>query len=251
MFSIEFVNQIRGWELDRIARHFRPGARILEIGAGTGQQALALAERGFAVEAIELASSEYSASRVFSVTDYDGVSFPFPDCSFDFVFSSNVLEHVPDLPRLHAETLRVLKPGGRAVHVLPTPSWRFWSIISHLAIAAQYIRMQKKWLLPRRTTLREFRVAWSIVGSRLLWAVDQHRHGVRGNPISEIWIFRAGWWRRNFLSNGFEIEQCSPMGLFYTGHFAMEQKLGAEARMRLARYLGSACRIFVLRPVSQ
>ena len=35
-----------------------------------------------------------------------------------------------------ADTLRILKPGGIAVHILPTPSWRWWSIVAHYPFLA-------------------------------------------------------------------------------------------------------------------
>lgn len=46
-------------------------------------------------------------------------SLPFPDGSFDFVFASHVLEHVPDDRRALGELRRILRPGG--VAVLPVP----------------------------------------------------------------------------------------------------------------------------------
>src|SRR4051812_49095426 len=99
MFTLEFLSDVRRWEAERIVRHFRPGARILDIGAGTGQQALEFSQRGFTVEAIDVPDSLYSGAHVFPVKQYDGLTLPFPDGSFDIVFSSSVLEHVPDLTR--------------------------------------------------------------------------------------------------------------------------------------------------------
>ena len=52
MFSVEFLNLLRTWEIEDIARRLPPGARVLELGAGTGRQALELRKRGFEVEAI-------------------------------------------------------------------------------------------------------------------------------------------------------------------------------------------------------
>jgi SAM-dependent methyltransferase len=46
---------------------------------------------------------------------------PFPDASFDFVFSKSVVEHMHDPIDLAREAQRVLKPGG--VAVIMTPSW--------------------------------------------------------------------------------------------------------------------------------
>jgi 2-polyprenyl-3-methyl-5-hydroxy-6-metoxy-1,4-benzoquinol methylase len=120
MFCLAHLDAVRAAEIELIASHLRPGARILEIGAGTGQQARELARRGFDITAIEIASSNYSAERVFPIVDYDGRVIPFADASFDIVFSSNVLEHVPDLAQMNREIRRVLRPGGICVHAMPT-----------------------------------------------------------------------------------------------------------------------------------
>ncbi len=42
-----------------------------------------------------------------------------PDASFDFVYCSHVLEHVPDDQRAMREIQRVLKPGGSALILVP------------------------------------------------------------------------------------------------------------------------------------
>ena len=44
---------------------------------------------------------------------------PFPDASYDFVYASHVLEHVPDDRKALREIRRILKPSGIAV--LPVP----------------------------------------------------------------------------------------------------------------------------------
>ena len=38
MFSMAQLNALRGAEIERVVAWFAPGARILELGAGTGQQ---------------------------------------------------------------------------------------------------------------------------------------------------------------------------------------------------------------------
>ena len=248
---MDTLSGIRAWELDRIARHFWFRAHILEIGAGTGQQALELSRRGFVVKAIDVASSEHGGSRVFPIVDYDGVSIPYPDSSFDFVFSSNVLEHVTNLTQMHAEIARVLKPEGRVIHVLPTASWRFWTTLDVFLFALKQIRTLRSEVLLRRpitrSELRRFRKAWGMVGERIWEPFTQHRHGVTGNVISEIWFFHPRVWRANFRQNGFSIEHEAALGLFYTGNLVFGRKLSIPAREQLARFLGSACHLFVLR----
>jgi len=49
----------------------------------------------------------------------DITDIPYPDASFDVVFCSHVLEHIPDDEKALRELFRVLKPGGWAV--LQTP----------------------------------------------------------------------------------------------------------------------------------
>lgn len=50
---------------------------------------------------------------------YDGNTFPFPDESFDFVVSFEVMEHVTSIERIFDECIRVLKPGGIMHHICP------------------------------------------------------------------------------------------------------------------------------------
>ena len=85
--------------------------------AAAAGQARMLAEAGFAVRSFDLAGSQFSAQRVFTIEDYDGHRIPAADAAFDIVFSSNVLEHIPTCARSRPELHRVLKPDGIAVHL--------------------------------------------------------------------------------------------------------------------------------------
>ncbi len=172
MFQIEYLNRLRAAEIAKVAAHIPARARVLEIGAGTGQQALELKRLGFDVAAIELKESAYSGARVFPITDYDGAHIPFPDASFDVVFSSNALEHVRDLAGMHAEIKRVLKPDGLCVHVLPTHAWRFWSSLTAYPNALRHLGRAIK-----GGGRREWGVALRWLGSAAL----QPRHGERGH----------------------------------------------------------------------
>jgi len=50
---------------------------------------------------------------------YDGKTLPFPDASFDAVFSSEVVEHIFNLSTILPELNRVLKPGGKMLITCP------------------------------------------------------------------------------------------------------------------------------------
>jgi len=252
VFSLEHLNTLRSAEIEKIVGHLRPpGAQVLEIGAGTGQQARELSRRGFKVEAIEIPSSNYAPDRMFPIIDFDGRHIPFPDCSFDIVFSSNVLEHVPDLEQMHTEIRRVLKSPGYAVHVLPTHAWRFWTTLSAFPTALQYAASLGQQLKPRRpfkgAEIRRLAGACYLASRHMLAPFAQRRHGERGNALSETWLFHPHWWRRNFRANGFDVMMDEPMGLFYTGNMTFNSRWSLARRAQLAHILGSACHIFELK----
>ena len=50
---------------------------------------------------------------------YDGKTIPFEDNHFDAVFSSEVFEHIFNLPEVLPEIHRVLKPGGKLLFTCP------------------------------------------------------------------------------------------------------------------------------------
>ena len=253
VLSLDHLDVIRGAELEKIATLFPAGARVLEIGAGTGKQALELQRRGFEVTAIEIADSNYAAHRVFPIKDYDGRTIPLADASVDVVFSSNVLEHVADLSRMHTEIRRVLATGGTCIHVLPTHTWRFWTTLTSYLEAISFFVSSVPQLVPRsapRTTeMRRLGAVWYQTSRHTVGLCLPRRHGARGNVISELWLFHPRWWRRNFKDNGFAVVADGPVGLFYTGEVLLGLRLGLAKRKRLARVLGSSCHFFKLVPV--
>jgi SAM-dependent methyltransferase len=168
---------------------------------------------GFAVTAMDIPASNYADARVFPILEYDGSEFPFPDQAFDVVYTSNLLEHVNDLASMHAEIRRVLAPGGKVLHVLPTHSWRLWTLFTE------------------------------VMGRH-----RPKRHGERGNLVTESWYFHPRWWRRHFASQGFCLIADGPVGLFYTGVALLGPRLGMKQRSRLASRLGSAGHWYLMTP---
>lgn len=252
MFNVEFLHVIREYEYKKVVKRFSTGVRILEIGGGTGYQAKRLTEDGFVVDSIDIPDSNYAGQLEFPVQPYDGRNIPFPEGSFDVVFSSNVLEHVLDLPYLQAEMKRVLKPGGYCVHLMPTGAWRFWTNVAHYMELFQRLFGLAPRLIPKGFSKHALSDAMSVL--RLMAGTAKHyavvpRHGETGNALSEIVTFSSRHWRKHFYSQHFAINEATPVGLFYTGHMVLGNWLSLNARQRLAKWLGSACVIYVVRLV--
>lgn len=247
--ALVHLEALRMAELLLVLEHLPPRARVLELGAGTGWQARALAARGFRVEALDLSTSLYAEARVFPVREYDGHHLPYAAGEFDAVFSSSVLEHVAQVEELLAEQVRVLVPGGRAVHVLPTPAWRLWTSLAHGPHLARLVwrRLARLFggIAPPAAAEVAQRPAAAPRRSRLVGLFPE-RHGERGGAWSELYLFSARAWRRLFERGGFRLELSRPSGLFYTGHALLGARLPLGARRALARALGSACRVWVL-----
>ena len=107
--------------LDR--RGIGPGARGLDLGCGHGWYAIEMATRGYAMAGCDLTPGQVAAARrnaaargvTLDLAAASVAALPYPDASFDFVYSINVLHHVVDPAQRDAawrEIARVLKPGG-------------------------------------------------------------------------------------------------------------------------------------------
>lgn len=251
--NIALLHRIRTYELGAAVPFLPKKGRLLEIGAGTGMQARLLAERGYEVVAIDLATSNYKEQRLWPITEYDGMHIPADDQSFDAIFSSNTLEHVEEISAFLQETQRILKPGGVCVHILPTSTWRISSALGH------YLRLDRVaeelgalfGSPKKRNQAADYRQQKRIQAENLWQWVQRRmlppRHGERGNVFTEHYYFTEHCWAKIFAATGFEVSAVSKNRLFYTGHYFLGEKLSMGSRRRLSYLLGSACKIYVLR----
>ena len=130
-------------DLDRIwtGLALGPGACLLDAGCGSGQFALALAERGARVTGIDLSPEMIRLARKHAehlalpeaVTWEVGAvdHLPLPAASTDAIHARMVLPFVPDVPAALREFRRVLRPEGRLLASTAGPlspiyreSWR-------------------------------------------------------------------------------------------------------------------------------
>lgn len=246
------MNHLRLIRLDELSHALAAipvGGRLLEIGAGAGWQAKALAEQGYAVEAIDVPESGYAEDQVWPVLNYDGRYIPFSSSVFDVVFTSNTLEHIPHIEALQDEIRRVLKPDGIAVHIVPTGSWRFWSNVTHYLFVFR-LALGVLGVVPPRNDSALIASARSKHSLRTLVAkaLFPPRHGERGSAISELWSFSRWGWFRLFRRTGWLVESYEPLRLFYTGYSVFDARFSLPRRRLLSRILGSATIAYRVRP---
>ena len=90
--------------------------KLLDIGAGTGRDALYFAEAGCDVTCIDLSPKmvELCRKKGLKALVMDVSDLSFPASAFDAIYSMNSLLHLPkaELPAVLLELRRVLKPGG-------------------------------------------------------------------------------------------------------------------------------------------
>ena len=98
------------------------GARVLELGGGSGYASVNLACGGDGVQLtlLDLSFSAVSLSLRMSArqgiqgfgVQANAMQLPFPDATFDAVIGRSFVHHIPDLPGLLRDSCRVVKPGG-------------------------------------------------------------------------------------------------------------------------------------------
>ncbi len=101
----------------------RSGARGLDLGCGQGWYALEMLQRGFRMTGCDPSAGQIGKACELAANNHVEIDFwqsggevlPFPDASFDFVYSINVIHHVNSEEaqlQVLKEIRRVLRPGG-------------------------------------------------------------------------------------------------------------------------------------------
>jgi SAM-dependent methyltransferase len=148
--------------------------RILDFGCGPGRRVYELLDAGYqhayGVDVVDYLELRHPEDRHRFHIAPDG-HVPLPDASFDLVISDQCFEHVMNQPLAWQEIVRILKPGGVSVHVIPAK----WQIIEpHIKVPLGGLQIFKRY---------PYYFLWAILGVR-----NEFQHGRSAGSVA----------RRNF-----------------------------------------------------
>jgi SAM-dependent methyltransferase len=180
----DFLDTTRSFKRARILQRYTPmqSKKLLEIGSGFGTN-LAVWIKYFGVDGYGVEPAEagfdqgfLGSQKVLPANGIDpqrirnayGESLPFPDGSFDIVYSGNVLEHTADPPRVLAEALRVLRKGGVLHMEMPNFLSYYeghYNVLQPPLLSKSILPLWVKWVFRRdpafaRTLHTEINPAW-------------------------------------------------------------------------------------------
>ena len=184
--------------------------RGLELGAGNGFQSHLLMNHLDYLESTDLNDDRLPKSSIvdnirYTVLDAEDVGRSFDADSFDFVFSSNLLEHLPNVENCLKGVHKVIKQDGLVVHIVPSPGWRLLSVLLHYPHKAVNIFTRLMSPSPPNTTRGNNLKVSRGVNSKILDLLIPKAHGISKNFILEFFAFSKKKWVDTFENAGFKI----------------------------------------------
>jgi SAM-dependent methyltransferase len=118
------------------------GRRVLEVGAGSGRDLLALARAGavgvvldYSPASLELVRRQAEAQgQTVLLVQADALAMPFRDGALDVVFHQGLLEHFRDPVPLLRENARIVARGGRLIVDVPQ-TYHLYTLMKQVLIA--------------------------------------------------------------------------------------------------------------------
>ena len=146
------------------------GSQILEIGCGAGLTTIALAQRGFTVQAVDTvdrmvaltrhAATEANVADRVTTSLGDAHALAFPEGAFSLVIGMGVAPFLHSLNTAITECARVLRPGGYSIFTTDN-RWRLNHVLDPVFFPA--VRKPRRWM---RKLLERLKVLKVLTGPR-------------------------------------------------------------------------------------
>jgi SAM-dependent methyltransferase len=170
--------------------------KVLEIGLGQGAESEQLIRRGARWSGLDL--TQESVDRVSArlairslahddLRQGSALAIPWPDDTFDIVFSHGVLHHIPDIRLAQTEIHRVLKPGGTLVAMLyarASLNYQLSIRIVRRAVLAAAYPLRRSRLLDASPMLRQHLDNAETEGLRNYLEIDNFTHRSTDGPLN-------------------------------------------------------------------
>jgi ubiquinone/menaquinone biosynthesis C-methylase UbiE len=122
----KFRYDLQDYENESFRFHDWKGKEVIEIGCGSGIDAMEFARNGAIVTATDITDNAVNLTRELSkeagfpvnVVQTPPLKLPFPDKSFDCAYSFGVLHHIPEVKIKIDEIYRVLRDNGTLLAML-------------------------------------------------------------------------------------------------------------------------------------
>lgn len=208
---------------------------ILELGCGDGFQSKLLKNYFNSIISTDLNEQRMNFDLInqgitLEVLDAELVGENYSKESFDFIFSSNMVEHLPNYKKCLHGIKKVLKNDGIAIIILPNSLWRLSTIIFHypFKIKGLFKIIFGKRKLKEKPSGNNLKI--SKKNNRILNLLFPKAHGAYKNSLVELYEFSKYKWEKVFLKSGFQIIEIrkGPLSSGYRFGFHKIKKLLAK-----------------------
>jgi ubiquinone/menaquinone biosynthesis C-methylase UbiE len=201
------------------------GARVIELGAGTGWLARWLAQLGCEMTLLDVSPTALEIARELFARQpligdrpaprflvFDGHRIDLPDASVDRALTFDAFHHVPNPDEVLAEIARVLAPGGIAGFAEPGPAHSRSPMSQYemrtFGVVENDVDVRAIWAAAQRAGFTSIRVA-AFSPRPLLLSIDDYEGVIRGAGAFATFVAAA----RDFLRDArlFFLEKGEPV----------------------------------------
>jgi len=219
-----YLHNLRRQEMEVVFRNCpkKLFGKVLELGAGDGFVSSIFTDYTEQLVCTDLNPDRLNKTNrdniTFKICDAEEISEVFKDEQFDMIFSSSLLEHLPDCEKALAEIHQALADTGVCIHLLPNRYWKLVTILLHIpnkiavvvdkAFAGRLFKRRPghKWRKPYKQTFGGNNMK---LGRRKQFLLSKpflpRIHGISSNTITEFITFGKKQWGKKFESAGFKV----------------------------------------------